>query len=116
MSKKKILKFEREPLTGRLLVSGLFKFADTHGFSLADSLVLLRKRGINPNLREYIDAARAAGWPDDRIQKKIAAALTDSGWPVRERAILLKRCQDYMNPGGVARDLTRYLRIITKPS
>src|SRR5271170_7393597 len=64
---------------GKLYASGLFKMADQEGFSLCDSIVQCRERGIIPCLGDFRAEAIKAGWARDKIDEIIKSALADAG-------------------------------------
>lgn len=57
----------------------LFYLRDTHGLPLADSLQVVRSKGLVVEWPSYIDAARANGWYDYMIVESVEAAFTDLG-------------------------------------
>ena len=61
------------------IVTGLFALADTHGFSLTDSILECRKRNIAPGFPAYVCDAVLAGWPVDRAIARVSEALRDCG-------------------------------------
>lgn len=66
----------------------VFELHDTHGFSLTDSLWLLKQRNLDePDMFFGVDWAdwyrrtKKAGWPFDRVRRTVEEAVSDTEWP-----------------------------------
>ena len=79
MSKKRTLLPVGWTVTGKTIVGGLFKMADTYGFPLSESIIELRKRGCVPDLLGYVADAVLAGWTDEKAVKDVLHELQFTG-------------------------------------
>ncbi len=57
---------------------GLFRMHDERGFSLTDSLIQCKERGLTPCISQFRSDAKSAGWTDDKIERTILEAQRDS--------------------------------------
>lgn len=63
---------------GVLYVDGLFAMHDRFGFHLADSVILCRKSGAVPCVKQFVEDAVAAGWKRERAERVAAEAMKDA--------------------------------------
>ncbi len=63
---------------GVIYASKLFRMHDQIGFSLTDSLIECKKRGMVPCLGEFRADALRAGWSVQKIEQVISTSQADS--------------------------------------
>ena len=78
-NRKNILSIVGIDTDGRPVIGGLFKMADTYGFSLSSSLDLCESLGLCPGFFNFIEDAKKACWPGSRIFNRIREACLDAG-------------------------------------
>jgi hypothetical protein len=66
---------------GNLVVSGVYKFFETHGLPLDVLFALLSERNMMPSWIDFYDEAKRAGMKHDRILSKLDPALVDAYGP-----------------------------------
>lgn len=63
----------------RPIMGGLFKMADTFGFSLEDSILECERRGFAPGLPAFVCDAVLAGWKVEKAIERVTSAWRELG-------------------------------------
>lgn len=64
--------------SGVTYATGLFALHDTHGFSLADSIIECNRRGWYPCVEQFFYDALKAGWSRDKARQVVDGARADA--------------------------------------
>ena len=99
------------------VLGGTFQLADTHGFSLTDSLEQARKYNMVVSFPHYFAIAIEAGWDDEMVFRRIREAIRDSGDYLVEheqmRLILIYMFMEVAkkHPGKLASEIGKEMRL-----
>lgn len=88
--RKQLIRAVGRTQDGRVVVEGVFRFCETEGVPLTDTLSILKAQNAMPSWLAYFREALEAKMTGPRILSKLDEALTDT-YGAEFRDVVLKR-------------------------